>query len=94
MIEALQQLDLFQAVDQSFFLSKHWGLVDFFAVNGEHNYKQCCQKCLLQSSWDSVDLCNDCAQAPCRAEERTDGLNGYYSIHNKPAFNSTKNNGK
>ena len=70
------QLDLFQATDQSFYLSDTWGLCDFFPTKDDkwaHN----CRICILNRS-------DECDKAPCTAEERTDGQRGYFSIHHMP----------
>lgn len=71
------QLDMFQATDQSFFLSETWGLCDFFPTKSD-KWADNCRHCILARTED------DCGNAPCTAEERADGKRGYFSIHQMP----------
>ena len=72
------QLDLFQATDQSFYLSETWGLCDFFPTKDD-SWAHNCRLCILNRS-------DECHKAPCTAEERTDGQCGYFSIHHMPPW--------
>ena len=65
--------------DQMHFTSERWGLLTFFPTKG-NKWKDTCRHCLL---WDPEDK-EECARAHCEAQIRTDGLNGYYSIHDMP----------
>lgn len=63
--------------DQMSFTSEEWGLLTFFPSK---KAKTDCRHCLLMR-----DSPKECLKAPCTPEERADGLNGYYSIHNMPS---------
>ena len=73
----MSQLSLFGVSDsQDTFMSVTWGLTTFFPTKDDkwaHN----CKLCILNRS-------DECQQAPCTKEERTDGKRGYYSIHTMP----------
>ena len=64
---------------QDYFYSDVWGELTFFPTNdfGEKN----CRHCLL-----NCDKCQEeCDSAPCISIDRTDGKNGYFSIHQFPS---------
>ncbi len=73
----MSQLSLFGVSDsQDTFMSVTWGLTTFFPTKDDkwaHN----CKLCILNRS-------EECNEAPCAADERTDGKRGYFSIHNIP----------
>ena len=78
----MTQLSLFGSTpDQNTFQSEKWGRLTFFPTHG-HQWKDTCRHCLLWSP-DLSELL-ECNMAPCQSLERTDGKNGYYSIHNYP----------
>lgn len=54
-----------------------WGTVSFFPVTGKAAGAKC-RRCILARTH------SDCMAAPCEPQEREDGLNGYYSIHQMP----------
>lgn len=83
-----QQLSLFgTSPDQNTFQSEKWGLLTFYPTKGD-KWMDTCRHCLL---WESVlGERSDCANAPCHADERTDGKNGYFSIHNMPTERRTQ----
>ena len=57
--------------------SKVWGDVQFSPVSGKAASTKC-RHCILAGTE------MDCLAAPCTPQEREDGLNGYYSIHQMP----------
>lgn len=72
-----EQLAIIGASDtQMHFTSERWGLLTFFPAKSDL-FKDTCRHCLLLNQ----DECND---APCYARHRTDGQNGYFSIHDMP----------
>lgn len=86
----MNQLSMFGPTsDQNTFQSEKWGTLTFFPTKG-YQWKDTCRHCLL---WDSVlGEMTECANAPCHSEERTDGKNGYFSIHNYPIKKDYGNN--
>lgn len=72
-----EQLTLFGASNtQEHFSSETWGLLTFYP-SGNDKWTDNCRLCLLYRS-------QECEQAPCCAEERSDGERGYFSIHDMP----------
>ena len=59
------------------FHSDLWGTVQFFPVSGKAASTKC-KHCILQRTEQ------DCLAAPCTPQEREDGQDGYYSIHQMP----------
>lgn len=78
----MKQLSMFGlSQDQNTYQSEKWGTLMFYPTKG-HEWKDTCRHCLL---WSSVLAEQpDCHMAACQSEERPDGKNGYYSIHNYP----------
>lgn len=73
------QLSLFGASpDQNTFQSMQWGLLTFYPAKTD-KWKDTCRHCLL---WG--DYCDECLNAPCSSFSRTDGKEGYFSIHDMP----------
>ena len=59
------------------FHSDLWGDVEFFPVSGKAVSTKC-KHCILARDETA------CLQAPCTPQEREDGQDGYYSIHQMP----------
>ena len=79
-----QQLSLFGlATDQGEFMSEIWGLLTFYPTKG-NGWKDTCKHCLLWVHQEEQTPQDECLSAPCSCDERADGRNGYYSIHNMP----------
>ena len=65
-------------MDENVVFSKQFGRVTFIAAAGNSDKpKDTCQKCLLMGQ-------EECLEARCAARVRTDGRNGYFSIHQMP----------
>ncbi len=64
-------------MDFNFFDSPTWGRLTFYPAKSD-KWKDMCRHCLL----DCRPM--ECMQAHCLADERPDGRNGYYSIHQMP----------
>ena len=69
------------APDQNTFQSEKWGLLTFYPTKG-NKWADTCRRCLLNAE-DNEPIA-ECLRAPCDSEDRADGKNGYYSIHNMP----------
>lgn len=73
----MTQLSLFGVNEnQNGFMSMTWGQTAFYPTKDDkwvHN----CRLCILNRS-------EECQEAPCTADERTDGKRGYFSIHDMP----------
>lgn len=61
---------------QMYFKSKERGVLKFYKAKS-NKWSDCCKYCLL---WRT----DECEFAPCEAEERHDGQEGYFSIKNIP----------
>lgn len=66
------------AAGENRFRSRLWGVLTFYPTKG-CAWKDTCRHCLLLHGVEQ-----ECAEAKCHADERADGRNGYYSIHNMP----------
>lgn len=78
-----EQLDMFGASsNEHYFTSEMWGLLTFYATK-KRGWDAQCRHCLLYRS-------TDCDKAKCTTEERMDGMNGYYSIHEMPTTKSKR----
>lgn len=88
------QLELFGlSSDENEFVSDTWGLLTFFPTKG-NKWVDTCRHCLLWVQKDQQKPDDECVFAPCSGDERKDGRNGYYSIHNMPSKIFTKQNTK
>lgn len=63
--------------NQQQYHSDMWGDVEFIPVSGKAVQTKC-KHCILRQT----DI--DCLSAPCTSQERDDGLDGYFSIHQMP----------
>ena len=78
------QLSLFgTSPDQSTFQSTLWGCLSFYPTDSL-KWTDNCRHCLLWVQKRKQRPDDECVIAPCKKDERSDGRNGYYSIHNMP----------
>lgn len=70
--------------DENHYTSLIWGRLDFFPTASD-KWKDTCRHCLL---WNNVQgSSTKCFEIPpCRSFTRTDGRNGYFSIHQMPTI--------
>ena len=59
------------------YVSRKWGETVFRPVRGKAARTKC-RHCILRGTYE------DCAVAPCLPDERTDGLDGYFTIQDMP----------
>lgn len=64
-------------INENTFNSPTWGQLTFFPTKS-NKWNETCRHCLLARSK------SECHAAHCRSNERTDGKNGYFSIHEMP----------
>ena len=77
----VEELDLFGlSSNENYYMSELWGRLEFFPTKTDDNRKTC-RHCLLANS-------DACLLVKCQAEERKDGRNGYFSIHDYPRINT------
>lgn len=75
------------SLDENHFISMIWGRLDFVPT-ASAKWKDTCRHCLL---WNNEDgQTTECLQTPCRSEGRSDGRNGYFSIHQMPKDDEPK----
>ena len=71
------------------FRSKRWGLLTFVPKDSTR-WTDTCRHCPLWVRRDEQSKGDECLAAPCTAEQRHDGLNGYFTINNIPNTRLTK----
>ncbi len=78
------QLSLFgPSVDKNTFQSAMWGCLTFYSTNS-NKWQDNCRHCLLWVHKKLQRPDDECLQAPCSHDDREDGRDGYFSIHNMP----------
>lgn len=66
---------------ENFFVSKIWGVLDFFPTKSQQ-YKETCGRCLLNGL-------EECKRAHCTPATRADKRQGYFSKHEMPKERET-----
>lgn len=81
---SFEQLSLFGASESgNYYESETWGLLTFFPTRNNDPDKNC-RHCLLRCEISDKEHWQECVNAPCCADQRKDGRNGYFSIHDMP----------
>ena len=78
------QLSLFgTTTDQSQYQSTLWGTLTFYPT-GSTKWSDNCRHCLLWVRKEDQKPTDECCSALCSKEDRADGQDGYFGIHNMP----------
>lgn len=76
------QLTLFgESSNQNHFTSELWGLLTFVPT-GSSSWSDNCRHCPLWMHKGEQTPDDECLRASCSHEDRADGRDGYFSIHN------------
>ena len=79
-----EQLTLFgESSNQNHFHSELWGLLTFVST-GSDKWSDNCRHCPLWKHKSEQTPYDECLHASYSHEDRADGRDGYFSIHNMP----------